>query len=90
MAYRLMLTKSERDAFDWIGARYRTGFETAQALQECMPEDDEWDSEEDIEFDVPEHISWQIKEYAEDEDNLWPCFDDDLREKMTKFVNMIA
>lgn len=89
--YKLTLTKVERNAFDWIGNRYATGNDVAAMLDDvkCMPENKAWDDEEDITFTIPEHVAWAIKE-CRDEENGWPCFNENLTAKMEYFVNSIV
>ena len=92
MAYKLMLTSQERRAVDFIGYRYSNGEDLFAALwTECTaePEGEEWDSDSNITFDVPEHIAWRIAENAQLEDGdseyTFPCFSGDLNEKMQEF-----
>ena len=87
--YQLTLTKGERDAFDWVGNRYAAG-EVARLLLDCMSEDDEWDSEGDLVFKVPEHVAWEISSLAEEEDFQWPCFAPELSSKMNDFCQSIV
>jgi len=75
--YSLLLTASERQAIDWIGRRYAHGWELSHLLN--LVSNDEWDSEEEIEFKIPEWAAWRIDEIIE-EDNL-ACFSDELRSK---------
>jgi hypothetical protein len=87
MAYHLTLTKSERAAFDWVGPRY-CACEVAGLLA-CEgrwdPEDADWDDPGDITFNMPEHVAWRIRELAEEEDFLWPCFASELTNKLNAF-----
>jgi len=71
--YSLTLTADERRAFDWIGSRYNSG-KVADLLLDCLPEDREWSDEGDISFVIPEHVAWEIKKLAEEEDYSWACF----------------
>jgi hypothetical protein len=87
--YQLILTKGERDAFDWVGNRYAAG-DVAKLLLDCMPEDAEWDSEGEILFSVPEHVAWEINTLAEEEEHQWPCFAPDLASKMNVFCQAIV
>jgi hypothetical protein len=102
MPYTLTLTKSERDAIDWISDRYSNGYALYRLLWLDTPEDcitinqphawDEspgWDSDCDIKFRVPEHVAWQIKDNAESEDGHWPCFSPELASKMQTFIDGI-
>jgi hypothetical protein len=89
--YRLTLTATERQAFDWVGDRYYTGDAWYRLLWlECTLEDAEWDSDQDITFAIPENIAWQLKELAEKEKYLWPCFSDELARKLQDFCNSIV
>ena len=100
--YKLTLTKSERDAIDWIGNRYSTGDDFYKLLSNCKqfiidPETgapdydfDDWDCKWDITFEVPEHIAWSIRELFEDEDMLFPCFAPEFVEKLVKFYDEIV
>lgn len=88
--YTLTLTKSERNAFDWVGNRYMTGNEVADLLCECLPPDKDWDREIDVEFKIPESIAWQIKDLSDCEDSLWPCFSEELTRKMNSLIERIV
>lgn len=90
MAYSLTLSSGEREAFDWVGGRYATGDEVGSLLRDCLPEGKEWDDDGDIEFDVPEHVAWEIDRLAKSEDGTWTCFDDELRDKMIEFCDDIV
>jgi hypothetical protein len=87
--YQLLLTKAERDAFDWVGDRYAAG-EVARLLLDCMPEDAAWGDEGEIVFTVPEHVAWEINRLAEEEEYLWPCFAPDLSRKLNDFCQAIV
>lgn len=89
--YSLTLTKSEREAFDWVGNRYQSsGNDTKCLLVRCLPEDKAWDDEGDITFNLPEHIAWQINKYADEEEYTFPCFDHNLIQKMLDLVDAIV
>ena len=91
MAYSLMLTESERKAFDWIGGRYSsTGYDTAILIQEGLPVDKAWDDSGDITFNISESVAWEIQELADSEEYQWPCFADNLAHKMQKFCDAIV
>jgi len=91
MAYQLTLTQSEKNAFDWVGDRYvSSGHYVKNLLLQCMSPDDEWDNDTYSDFDIPEHIAWQINDAARDEDYLFPCFCDSLPEKMLNFCYQIV
>jgi hypothetical protein len=87
--YSLLLTASERKATDWIGGSYSHGNQLFTVLNGYeVYQNNEWDSEEDIEFKIPENVAWQISEIIE-EDNL-ACFSDELREKFCSFQQKIV
>lgn len=88
--YTLTLTRAERNAFDWIGNRYSNGNDMSDYFSECLKEDESWDDDGDLVFNIPESIAWEIKELAENDDMLFPCFADALRIKMTQFVDNIV
>jgi hypothetical protein len=87
MSYQLTLTQSERHAFDWVGDRYCAGDVSRLLLTKCQRQPDiaEWDDTEDITFLVPEHVAWQIRDLAEEEEFLWPCFAPELTNKLNEF-----
>lgn len=88
MAYQITLTKAERNAIDWVGHRYSNGDDLFRLLMEGMPITSVWSQQGDITFDLPEHVAWQIKENAEQEEgDGFPCFDDTLT---TKFLVLIV
>lgn len=87
--YKLVLTKGEREAFDWVGNRYAAG-EVARLLLDCMSEESAWDDEGEIVFTVPEHVAWEINRLAEEEEYLWPCFAPSLSRKMNDFCQAIV
>ena len=62
--YTLTLTADDGRAFDWVGDRYNSG-KVADLLLDCMPEDREWGDDDDITFNIPEHVAWEINELAE-------------------------
>lgn len=84
-SYTLTLTTDERAAFDWVGMRYNAG-DVANLLYELVPVDQEWDDSNDITFNIPEHVAWEIYQLAEEEDFLWPCFAPDLVDKLQDFL----
>jgi hypothetical protein len=88
--YRLTLTASERQAFDWVGNRYLTGDGWSSLLCACMGEDDEWSADAAITFNVPEHVAWELNELAEQEDFLFPCFAGELAGKLMDFCMRIV
>lgn len=93
--YKLVLTKGDRDAIDWVGGRYSTGNDLRKLLITCEYEGEgEWDEPGDIMFDIPEHTAWEIKELIDEETNggrtSIPCFDRSLSEKLWEFVDKIV
>lgn len=92
MSYQLTLTQDERCAFDWVGDRYCAGEVSGLLLTRCQrqPAIAEWGDAGDITFLVPEHVAWQIRELAEAEDFLWPCFANALTSKLNNFCFRIV
>jgi len=90
MCYPLILSFTERAAFDWVGNRYANGDPMRRLIESCLPDDVEWADRTLIEFKIPEYKAWEIKEHAEREDNLWPCFAPELAAKMQAFVDGIV
>jgi hypothetical protein len=86
--YQLILTKSERDAIDWIGYRYRHGDDFRNVLETCMSDDAEWDAESDITFNIPESKAWEIKEIGEED--KWACFATPFVGKLNDFTSKIV
>ncbi len=82
--YNLTLSADERRAFDWVGYRYNSG-KVADLLIGCVPDDQEWGADGDITFLIPEHVAWEIRELAEEEDFSWACFAPDLAGKLNDF-----
>jgi len=88
--YKLTLTKAERDAIDWVGGRYPHGDELFRLLTlECKlrPFGSEWTDANDIEFEIPEWVAWEIQELIEEG---LDCFSDDFRLKLYKFCEKIV
>lgn len=89
--YKLTLTYDERRAFQWVGDRYNSGPIYRLLCCECEQTPDvEHDENVDITFAVPEHIAWQIRDLAEEEDSMWPCFNGTLTLKLNKFLSEIV
>lgn len=89
--YQLILTHDERKAFDWVGDRYNADTVACLLRMNCsFTPDVDWDSDEDITYNIPKWVSWQIKELADEEDRLWPCFSDSLRRKLNGFLDSIV
>ena len=87
--YSLTLTADERRAFDWVGDRYNSG-KVASLLLDCIPEDREWGDDGDITFAIPEHVAWEIRELAEEEDYSWACFAPPLATKLNDLCSNIV
>lgn len=103
MAYTLTLTKSERDAFFWIGNRYPHGAEMLNfiwlrgTLTDPDPETvDSMDDPRPFTWTIGEADAWTIRDmitFPEDGDAgepylyAWDCFGDDLALKMLKFID---
>ena len=86
--YKLTLTKTERKAFDWVGYRYNAG-EISDLLIQCSALS--WsETDEDIYFEIPEHVAWRIRDLAEEENNMWPCFSGTLALKLNRFISSIV
>lgn len=89
--YRLTLTAEERAAFDWVGDRYATGEKWADLLLlQCGRTEEEWNSEEDVTFLIPEWAAWNLKELADSEDGRFPCFGPELVSKLEEFLSRIV
>lgn len=93
--YKLTLSREERKAFDFVGDRYATGSQIANVLFLLANNDDDeleyWDADDkDITFTIPERVAWEIKQWAAEEDYLWPLFAPDLKQKMQEFVDGIV
>lgn len=90
--YTLTLTAEDRQAIDWVGNRYRHGDELFALLwadsEQCL-EDADWDSEDDITFQIPEHVAWDIQDIINDEDGL-ACFAPSLIDKLFLFCEQVV
>ena len=92
--YHLTLTYEERRAIDWIGDRYSTGYDFKVLLNEAwrinnVDEDDTWNCQNDMQFNIAEHTAWEMCELFEEEGMLFPCFDNDLRHKLIEFYEKV-
>ncbi len=94
--YELMLTHEERRAFTMMGYRYAAGDIMDLLIRKCehnlmdQYEFVPWtDSHQDITFQVPEVVASEIQCLAAEEDYMFPCFADSLREKMQRFCKSI-
>lgn len=89
--YTLTLTKSERDAIDWVGYRYGHGDELRAILENAMRkinpdyDCDKWEERIDTTFQIPEYLAWDICDIAEECEYRWDCFAPELAEKLTNF-----
>lgn len=94
MCYELVLTKKERDAFDWIGGRYDHGFHLKcrliSALEYNGIDQEVWDSDDDILFDIPEGLAWDIGFIGEECEYRWDCYSRELGRKLTDFCMKIV
>ena len=92
MPYKLTLTMEEREAINWIGDRYGHGDSLYKLLLRCESNDesnDDWNQDE-ITYQIPENVAWQINEIGEESNFLWDCFADDLAQKMSEFCMAIV
>lgn len=87
--YKLTLTSQERLAFDFIDGRYETS-EIADILIECMSDENEWSSDKEITFSIPESYMWIINEIVEESKKNngvdFPCFNYQLVVKLNDFL----
>lgn len=98
MSYKLILTREERKAIDWIGDRYSNGDAFYKLLMNSdvkwlkSPEDPDlsWDDDTDITFIVPEVLAWQIADKLAEDDSFCPCFSDELKQKLQVFLDSIV
>lgn len=94
MAYSLTLTSGERKAIDFVGHRYSCGDQFYEILFDCIPPDAEWDDDNDITFDIPEHKAWGINDIRESDmeggHSPWPMFSNDFAYKMEDFCCQIV
>jgi hypothetical protein len=89
--YTLTLTHAERAAITWVGNRYAHGYDLYKLLEtECDDCELEWDAPEDVTFNVPEFVAWQILEIADACNNRWDCFSPKLTTKMIRFCMQIV
>jgi hypothetical protein len=51
-------------------------------LEKCLPKDSEWSQAGDITFNLAEHIAWEVRDLAEQENFQWPCFAATLATKL--------
>jgi hypothetical protein len=84
--YTLTLTYSERQAIDWINRRYWNGSILYSILQQCSME--QWDDKYPINYNIPEYLAWEIKDYADSEG--FPCFSPNMVNKFYTFIDSIV
>ena len=64
MSYQLTLSKSERDAIDFVGHRYSHGNDLYDLLWggevTSSPDEVEWADDEKITFHIPEWVAWDM------------------------------
>lgn len=86
--YKLTLTSDDREALEWIGGRYDHG----QPLIDILLDTEytgTWWGPESIEFNIPEHKAWEIRELIGDKFIL-DCLSEDLNHKIIKFIEHIV
>lgn len=86
--HKLVLTESEREAFSWVGDRYATGCQVRSTLMDCIPANKEWDDVGDIEFLLDFRDIQIIYDLAKIEDFQWPCFGNNLKNKMNELIQL--
>jgi len=84
--YALELSESDRRAFDCVGDRYNA-WRVSDILCSHLPDDADWSDLGPIIFMLPEDVTWQIRELAEEEDFLWPCFSTELKGRLNQFLD---
>ena len=87
--YTLILTHDERKAIDWIGNRYSHGDELFTSLCFIINDSDNWDSDGDITFTIPEFCAWDINEIIKENNYALECFSDELKAKLIHFSEQI-
>lgn len=88
--YRLTLTRSERDAFDWNGGRYAS-YDVKRVLSSCLHEDIAWSDDSDITFEIPEYLAWEMKTIREENGiETWTSFSSSLTSKLERFLDSIV
>jgi hypothetical protein len=95
MPYTLTLTKSEREAMEWIGDRYYWGRKLLDILTirgDAVMELDTADAWGycDVTYTVPEHVAWEIRDNLESEDGFMPCAGSELSAKLRQFCDSIV
>ena len=91
MIKKIMLTRDERRAIDWIGERYAHGYDLKKVLWGNYDGNFDWENSVDITFEVPENKAWAIAEIIRIETEDWKCslacFNAELNEKIYNFLN---
>jgi hypothetical protein len=90
LMYKLLLTKEERKAINWIGDRYRHGNDLYDLLMSedvSMSADCSWDDDCTLLFKIPEHIAWNICEIINEG---LDCFNDSLCAKLHVFNGKVV
>ena len=87
--YKLTLTTDERREIDFVGGRYPHGHDLFKLLMSCDFEND-WDSEGDVTFTMPEHIAWAIGELAHEGEHQWALFSLETASKMEVFLMQVV
>lgn len=80
-------------AIDWIGSRYRHGWELYHCLwvqSKAIPDNVDWDDEKDITFSVPENVAWKIRDIGEECQYRWDCFSINLASHLSHFCENIV
>jgi hypothetical protein len=88
--YSLTLSRSERQAIDWVGYRYGHGDDLFRLLASLEWGEQEWDQLEPMTFNVDEPTAWAIAEIREECEGRWDCFASPLVEKMEEFCGRIV
>lgn len=95
---KLTLTKSERDAMDWIGYRYPHGYDFYKLLMDAdwhpkttevindvtYTDGPEWDSEGEITFHINDELFFRIQQLLSECD--YDCIVDSFAEKLMNLL----
>lgn len=87
MSYTLTLTQPERAAFDFVGFRYSNGADMRVLIERDRHD---WYSPETLTYEISENDAWEIQELAQNDDYLFPLFNDVLKDKMLAFIERIV
>lgn len=93
--YKLILTRSERDAIDWIGNRYPHGDDLFRLLWvecDCRRVDNNelaeaWDERGEFEFSMTKDIWQRIRDIRAQDAGDWTCFAPALKDKLNQFCD---